>query len=270
MIFWFALVSTIDYDEEDEVVVLYDADFDKAIKEFSEGLLVKFYAPWCGHCKKLAPEYSKAATKLRAQDPPIYLAHIDATEQTESAERYQIKGYPTLKFFIDGKQIDYNGDRTEKDIIEWVNKKIGPPVLEKEDKATFERHLEEQPLTLAYFGEKAHSNFKKFEEACKEITEFVCVAVEDASLLREHDVAKNSVVLFKNLDEGKNVYSGNWKTDDIRNFVKWCSVPAVSEFNAKLASLIFQDGNPALFLFRTNQDNTHEEILKNVAPELKQ
>ena len=93
---------------------------------------------------------------------------------------------------------------------------------------------------------------------------------EDANLLREHDIAKNSVVLFKNFDEGNNVYSGSWKSDDIINFVKLSSVPTVSEFNAKLASLIFQEGNPALFLFRTNQDKTHEEILKNVAPELKQ
>lgn len=51
------------YNETNHVLQLSVADFDSAIQEF-DNILVKFYAPWCGHCKKLAPEYEKAAIQL--------------------------------------------------------------------------------------------------------------------------------------------------------------------------------------------------------------
>ena len=52
-----------------------------------------------GHCKKLAPEYAAAASVLATQDPPQYIAKVDATENNGLAERFEIKGFPTLIFF---------------------------------------------------------------------------------------------------------------------------------------------------------------------------
>jgi protein disulfide-isomerase A1 len=59
-----ALAKSTDITEEDDVLVLTNDNFDGALKD-NQYVLVEFYAPWCGHCKQLAPEYAKAAKALK-------------------------------------------------------------------------------------------------------------------------------------------------------------------------------------------------------------
>jgi protein disulfide isomerase len=118
-------VSTIIAAEMDEgVIVLTDDNFEAEIAKHAN-ILVEFYAPWCGHCKKLAPEYSAAAAKLANNDPPIPLGKVDATEQKAIAEKFGIQGFPTLLFFKNGEKREYTGGRTEEAIVAWMQKKSG-------------------------------------------------------------------------------------------------------------------------------------------------
>ena len=92
-------INTVFGAELDEgVLVLTDANFDEEIAKH-DNLLVEFYAPWCGHCKKLVPEFIAAAEVLVKNDPPLFLAKVDATVETATAEKYGIQGFPTLFFF---------------------------------------------------------------------------------------------------------------------------------------------------------------------------
>ncbi|XP_076456070.1 protein disulfide-isomerase A5-like [Babylonia areolata] len=85
--------------------------------------LVMFYAPWCGHCKKMKPDYMSAATKLKEEVPGAKLAAVDATKFKDLASKYSIKGYPTLKYFEDGAlKADYKGGRTAADLVAFFKK----------------------------------------------------------------------------------------------------------------------------------------------------
>ena len=67
---------------------------------FDHSFNIWFSYIYSGHCKALAPEYEKAAEELAKNDPPLYVAKVDATEQKKLGERFGVQGFPTLKWFV--------------------------------------------------------------------------------------------------------------------------------------------------------------------------
>ncbi|GAB6018890.1 Protein O-glucosyltransferase 2 [Chamberlinius hualienensis] len=107
------------------VIELTDENFKKLVLESDDMWLVEFFAPWCGHCKNLAPHWATAATELKGK---VKLGALDATVHTITAGKYGIKGYPTIKYFPagkkDGTEVDYDGGRTASDIVQWATEKV--------------------------------------------------------------------------------------------------------------------------------------------------
>lgn len=108
-----------------EVVHVTNDNFDTIVGG-SKNVLLEFYAPWCGHCKNLAPEWKIAGDTFDEKDD-IIIADLDATEAEQIANKHGIQGYPTIKFFPKGSAVaeEYDGGRTADTIVSWVNKKVG-------------------------------------------------------------------------------------------------------------------------------------------------
>lgn len=100
-----------------EVVVLDDSNFTSFIQEHPY-VFVEFYAPWCGHCKALAPEFERLGEL--AQGKNYVVAKVDATVATNASSQYEIEGYPTLKFLVNGFAIEYRSGRTAEDFQLWI------------------------------------------------------------------------------------------------------------------------------------------------------
>lgn len=108
--------STALYSARSDVVQVTEENFKEKVLKAEGVVLVEFYAAWCGHCKNLVPEWDKAATALKGV---VTVAAVDASVAQSLAQKYDVKGFPTIKVFgaEKGKPVDYQGGRTAKDIV---------------------------------------------------------------------------------------------------------------------------------------------------------
>lgn len=104
------------------VLTLTNSNFAKYVQKTPE-ILVEFYAPWCGHCKALAPEYEAAALELKEKDTNKKLAKVDCIENAQICQQFNVTGYPTLKYFEGGvEDRAFNGARTKDGILSFMMK----------------------------------------------------------------------------------------------------------------------------------------------------
>merc|ERR1719410_1772042 len=99
-----------DWDKEG-VKVLVGKNFQEVAMNVEKDVLVEFYAPWCGHCKQLAPIWDELGEKYKDHET-IVIAKMDST--ANELEDVKVQGFPTIKLFKKGTNeiVDYNGDRT--------------------------------------------------------------------------------------------------------------------------------------------------------------
>jgi protein disulfide-isomerase-like protein len=113
------------------VLDLNTANFDSALADASKARLVEFYAPWCGHCKQLAPVYETVA-KVFAGESDVVVAKVDADKNRDLGERFGVEGFPTIKFFpagasgkLEDQAEDYDGGRDVTAFVDFLNEKAG-------------------------------------------------------------------------------------------------------------------------------------------------
>ncbi|XP_038725268.1 protein disulfide-isomerase 5-2-like [Tripterygium wilfordii] len=110
-----------------KVLELDDSNFDSVISSF-DFVFVDFYAPWCGHCKRLSPELDAAAPILAGLKQPVVIAKVNADKFTRLASTYDIDGFPTLKIFMHGIPVDYYGPRKADLLVRYLKKFIAADV----------------------------------------------------------------------------------------------------------------------------------------------
>ncbi|XP_030636529.1 protein disulfide-isomerase A2 [Chanos chanos] len=239
--------KTDEITEEKDVMVLHIKNFDRALRE-NKYLLVEFYAPWCGHCRSLEPVYAEVASQLKNESSPVRLAKVDATEEKELAEEFEVTGFPTLKFFTDGKRqnaTEFTGKRGKKDILQWLERHVGPSATLLENVKDTQKLLDAHDVVaVGFFKSLDAEEVKMFYEVALNMLNINFGITTNPELFKEYKVEKNTVVLFKKFDEKRvdMVLPEDEKLDrdDLVLFIHKNSLELVIEFTEENADKIFK------------------------------
>ncbi|XP_010471945.1 PREDICTED: protein disulfide isomerase-like 1-2 [Camelina sativa] len=242
---WFSILvlslfaSSIRSEQTKEFVLTLDhSNFTDTINKH-DFIVVEFYAPWCGHCQKLAPEYEKAASELSSHNPPLALAKIDASEDSNKgiANEYKIQGFPTIKILRNGGKTiqDYNGPREADGIVTYVKKQSGPASVEiKSADVAAEVVGDKNVVAVGVFPKLSGDEFDSFMALAEKLrADYDFAHTLDAKHLPRGDSSVQGPVvrLFKPFDE-LFVDSKDFNGEALEKFVKESSIPLVTVFDS--------------------------------------
>lgn len=245
--------------EKSDVVVITKNNIKEVIGKGSL-VFVKFFAPWCSHCKEMADDFKSAATALKGK---AVLAEVDATKEQKIAEDYKVAGFPTLKLFSNGKEVtDYQGNRDKESMVKFVERAMLPAYETMENKAAYDKFLVDNADKKVVVGVALDSNAEpKFMKAAYSVRDvvqdIVFVAVKDPSHLGGVSAKKGDVFYATAAKPEERQYEKHNEAsfDTLDKFIKTVSLPVFQEFTQNNADTYVELNMPLVVgFFKVNTD----------------
>lgn len=241
-----------------KVLKLDESNFDAAISTF-DYILVDFYAPWCGHCKRLAPELDKTARILAELKQPLVIAKIDADKYKRVGSKYDIDGYPTLKIFMHGVPTDYYGPRKADLLVRFLKKFIAPDVAILNSDSAISEFVEAAGTSFPIFigfglNESAISHFAvKYKKRA-----WFSVAKDFSDKIMEfYDFDKMPALVARhpNYDE-QSIFYGPFEEKFLEDYIKQSLLPLALPITEETLRLLKDDERKVILMIL--EDETDE------------
>jgi protein disulfide-isomerase A1 len=259
-----------------KVVNLNKDNFDAEVSGASLSL-VEFFAPWCGHCKQLAPQYKAASLEL---DGVAKLFAVDCTVEKEVCDRFGVRGFPTLKVFRGdlSKATSYEGGRSAKDIVQYMTKLNQPAYVHLVDAEAVNNFLTTKPEARIIGVFEANSNNQEtfIELATENVNDYAFAYVTDVALLSalpevvasKVTIASPSIVIFKTEDvpDIPSVETTAFvEKQELAEFIKEASFPVLGTVGPENFKRYVDRNLPLAWSFYDPDDSTYPEQLQAIA-----
>ncbi|XWS20284.1 hypothetical protein CRYUN_Cryun31cG0087700 [Craigia yunnanensis] len=260
------------------IVLELNNDNSKRIFDENEFVLVLGYAPWCVRSAELMPHFAEAANSLKLLGSTLLMAKLDAERYPKVASLFDIKGFPTLLLFLNGTSQAYTGGFSAEEIVIWVRKKTGVPVVRISTVTEAEEFLKKhQMFVIGLFQKFEGSYYEAFIKAATSDNEIQFIeanSIEVAKALYPDIKATNLFLgLVKSEPERYTTYEGTYETESILQFLDYNKFPLViklSELNSirvysspiKLQVYVFAKADVFKTLLEPLQDVARKFITK--------
>ena len=252
------------------VTVLTDASFDQAIGD-NPLMLVDFHAPYCGHCQRLERNgcghckdfMEKVAYEVGKK---IKFARIDSTANFETVVKYRVRGYPTTKFFKNGRVLDVDFSRESvEDFVEYLKALSGPAVVEIESRAQFDKIKEDHSVfMLGYFPHIVNEAFKNVaEKNLAESGKATFFSVSDPELAEKLALKSDQVSVFKKSERVK--FKGSPTKASLSSFAFKNYLPLLSQLNEDTARHLLKGDLNAkhAVVFISGDSEDYEDVIED-------
>ncbi|KAF9057611.1 disulfide isomerase [Panaeolus papilionaceus] len=256
-----------------DVISLTAATFEDTVSA-EPLMLVEFFAPWCGHCKALAPHYEEAATALK--DKGIKIAKVDCVDEADLCQSKGVQGYPTLKVYRNGEATEYAGPRKADGIISYMVKQSLPAVSDVTAANHEEFSKSDKIVAIAYLSSTTDApapEFSAVAEAHRD--DYLFGVTTDKEAIEAAGVTPPAVVVYRAFDEPKSEYPypiSSATKKDLEEWIKELAVPIIDEVSGDNYAIYANSPKPLAYLFidpTLDDKEAHIATIKPVAAKYK-
>ena len=257
------------------ITLLDDSNYKDFLQKNNLSYII-FYTKWCEQCHIFMPNFVEASNYVVKKKIPLKFAAIDAGNNDNYTQDFEIYGFPSIFLIYNNKKYFYRGIRDKNFLLKFMYKKINNDIFEIQKISELNDYIKNSSFillsTVKNKNSKIFASFKNYAGVSEDY-EFLSCTIDECIKTYNEDI-----ILFKPYDEKINKYSKdfekieNCNDDCIKNFISKFAIEAGAILNGTQINMLFEHKKKALFYFRDSQNGNqikYDIVFKELGKDLR-